>query len=149
MMKTIIFICCIFFMIGCTANKEMIPHQETTPLPTTNTEKTTLVLKRVDNIMFFAVKTWLRVCGQNDLVELNRGESKQVEIPVGKCLISTNQGWHSGSYSIEINAEKEKISTVRISPRTTHLLLGGLAGQLIEKSANKGKSGPFELIEEK
>ncbi|MEN6620013.1 MAG: hypothetical protein ABFD50_00465 [Smithella sp.] len=132
----------LILIIGCSMLNREASNQ-------TSARESTLILNRDESAIFELVKARIKVCGSDNYVELGRGESKRVDIPVGKCLISTDQGWHSGSYFIEINAEKGKIQIVRISPRGdyTGATDEGFIGTIEERQAHKGKSGPFELIE--
>lgn len=150
-MKKILIAVAIFLVliIGCTAANREISQRKTAGV--NNARKTTLVLNRDENIIFALVKARVKVCGREEYVEIGRGESIRVDVPVGKCVISTEQGWHSGSYSLEINAESGKVNIVRISPRGDYkgATEGGFIGTVEERVANSGKSGPFELVEVK
>lgn len=135
-------------MIGCTALNQETSNQKS---GLNIARESTLILNRDESSLFALIKARIKVCGYDEYFELGRGESRRVDIPVGKCLISTDQGWHSGSYFIEINSEKGKIQIVRISPRGDYMgtTEGGFIGTLEERQAHSGKSGPFELIEVK
>lgn len=133
----------LILIIGCSMLNRDASNQSN------KARESTLILNRDESAIFEIVKARIKVCGLDNYVELGRGESKRVDIPAGKCVISTDQGWHSGTYSIEINAEKGKIKIVRISPRGdyTGATDAGFIGTMEERQAHKGKSGPFELIE--
>ncbi|MEN6619985.1 MAG: hypothetical protein ABFD50_00320 [Smithella sp.] len=144
----------IFFLLiyGFAAQSSEASNKEA-PIPEINNsgQKATLFLIR-DDSMINNYTSAVRVCGKEDYIELSRGQSASVDVPAGKCPISmVYSKWQGGTYAIEINAVAGKVHKIRISPRASYVGVSmfGLIGNLIEGQTNQGKSGPFELNEEK